>query len=296
MASIPKHRHPVGNAADFGHSVGDVNDPHTHAGQSPDQGKELLGLRVRETCRGFVKDQHREIGTECLRDFDHLLLRARQACHRTSGRKIEPQVGQKPFRVTCHSGTVEKDALPTFLAEEQVLLHRHLRHQGKLLEHGGNAEFPGIVNRMELDAFPVHFDTTACRPVGAGEQGDQRRLACTVLAEDDVNFACEKVEVHAIKSADPREIPGDATGGEKRCRLAGHRYPLLDAEDRCESGRRQCGGGIEVRVVVRRHHIERRPHMFLVLSPFENAHRLIDGDPPLKSPENRLEPRVSVLD
>ena len=93
-------------------------------------------------------------------------------------------------------------------AEEQVLLHRQLRHQREFLEHGADAESACLMHRGEVDGLPAELDAAGGRPVDAGHQRDQRRFAGAVLAEQHMHLARPQVEIDAVERDHAREVLG----------------------------------------------------------------------------------------
>ena len=85
------------------------------------------------------------------------------------------------------------------VAEEDVLGHGQLGEQQQLLEHGGDAGGLRLLRAAEVDLAPVDADRARVRPVDAGDDLDQRRLAGAVLAQQRMDLAGTDVEADVVQ-------------------------------------------------------------------------------------------------
>src|SRR5271165_4225383 len=98
-----------------------------------------------------------------------------------------------------HGPLAEEVAVSQLGAEEQVLLHRQLRNQRELLEHRADAALAGLVHRGQVDRLTAELHAPVRRPIDAGDERDQRRLAGAVLAEQHMHLAGAQVEIDAAE-------------------------------------------------------------------------------------------------
>jgi hypothetical protein len=75
----------------------------------------------------------------------------------------------------------------------------------ELLVHRGDADAQGGVRTCKRDRLAVEQDLAGVGAVDAGQELDQRRLAGSVLPEQDVNLAGPHVEVHVCQCLDTWE-------------------------------------------------------------------------------------------
>ena len=194
--------------------MGDVDDADAVPPDLLDQAEQLVGLALGERGGRLVQDQHRELGAERLGDLDHLLLGARQASRPAgAGRSGKAEPGEDRLGAPVQLALVEQAATGRLGAEEQVLLDRHLRHQGELLEHRADPERAGVVHRVQLDRLAAKRDAPGVRAQRAGGDRDQGRLAGAVLAEQDVHLARAQVEIDPVERQHAGKALGDALRG-----------------------------------------------------------------------------------
>jgi hypothetical protein len=80
---------------------------------------------------------------------------------------------------------------------------------------------------MELDRVAPEPDLALVRPVEAGEDVGQRRLAGAVLAEQRVDLAGSRLEVDVLVRDDAGEPLRDSPQRDGRRRRGGSRLPAL---------------------------------------------------------------------
>ena len=208
IAAVAQHRDAVADPADLLHAVGDVDDADAVRLDLVDQGEELLGLAVGERGGRLVEDEHREVGAERLGDLDHLLLGAGQIARHGS-----PGVSGKPRRamISCAG----PDAAPACRAGRRGVISAPRKRFSSTVICGTKenswktAEMPSWRawwTEFELD--PLRREIRISPAVGslhAGEDGDQRRFAGAVLAEEDVHLAGRSVEVDAGRERGRRD-------------------------------------------------------------------------------------------
>src|SRR5262249_10121616 len=83
--------------------------------------------------------------------------------------------------------------------EKDVLCHRKMRAQGKLLMNVGNSATPGLQRISGAINVALQGDGPGVRPEGSGHDVHQRALARAVLTDDGVTLALPHGEVNAIQ-------------------------------------------------------------------------------------------------
>ena len=84
------------------------------------------------------------------------------------------------------------------------------------------------IGEAKVTALAVDDDLTGIRPIEAGEDVHQRRLAGAVLAEQRVDFAAPHFEIDAGISEHAGECLGDAAEDDARRRPRRQRHRGLD--------------------------------------------------------------------
>ena len=223
VAAVAQHRDAVADAADLADPMGDVDDARAVPLDLLDQAEQLVGLALGERGGRLVEDQHRELRAERLGDLDHLLLGAGEEADLLARAQREAEPGEDLLGAPVQLALVEQAATGRLGAEEQVLLDRHLRHQGELLEDRADAERAGVMHRVQLEsAAPRKRDPPGIGPERAGGDRDQGRLAGAVLAEQDVDLARPQVEIDLVERQHAGKALGDRLEAEQgRARLSG---------------------------------------------------------------------------
>ena len=68
--------------------------------------------------------------------------------------------------------------------------------------HGGDAVTAGVARAVERDLLSVHLDRARRRPVHAGEDPDERRLAGAIVAEEAEDLARMDIERDVMEDVD----------------------------------------------------------------------------------------------
>ncbi len=142
-----------------------------------DEREELLGLAVGQRRGRLVEDEHREVGAESLGDLDHLLLGAGELLDPAFGPEREAEPRDDLAGAGADGALVEDAAAHDLGAEEEVLLDRHLRDEREFLEHGGDAERPRLVDRVDVDRRAAEADLAAGRLAGP-RRGSRSASTC----------------------------------------------------------------------------------------------------------------------
>ncbi len=82
-------------------------------------------------------------------------------------------------------------------------------HEPEVLVHHADPGVERVARRGERDRLAVEEDLALVRPVEAGEDVRERRLAGAVLAEQRVHLALGRLEVDAVVRDDAGEPLGD---------------------------------------------------------------------------------------
>ena len=215
ITAVSQHGDAVADTPDFRHAVGDIDDADTAGLQLFDKGEQLIGLVIGQRSGRLIEDQNRKLRPEGLGDLDHLLLGTRKVIDPPAGVEMEVEFIENAARFRAQFPTVDKAVSRRFRSQKHVFLDRHLRNEGKLLKHGGNAQFAGIMHRCEIDRLAAKADPAGSGLIGARQDRDQGRLACTVLAEENVYLSGAQIEVDAVKRPHPGVLLAHVFGGKE---------------------------------------------------------------------------------
>jgi hypothetical protein len=199
--------------------VGDVDDGDVVPGEVADHLEEALDLLVVQDGRGLVHDDHLGVLGQRPGHADHLLGRRRQ--RRDLGRGADlgvAEAGEQLARGPGRGGGAG-DAEPRALAaEEDVVGDGESRDEVEFLVDRRDAQRHRRLRIAEVHLLPAPADRARVGLVRPGEHLDQRGLARAVLTEQAVHLTGADVEVHAVQSADARELLDDAVHLEQRSR------------------------------------------------------------------------------
>ena len=224
LLAVAEHGHPVGDHRQLVEAVADVDDPHAVLAQPLDHLEQGVDLAVGEDRARLVEDQDLGVVGEGLGDRDQLLL--------ADGDVGDPDVGQgavqaEPVEQLVHlgplGGQVDQRAPGQLAADEDVLGHRQLAEQLRLLVDGGDAGVEGG-RGVPAEALPGHLDRALVGGLGAGDHLDQGGLARAVLADQRVHLPGTDVEVDTAQRLDAAVALADAGQAQEHLGF-GHGFP-----------------------------------------------------------------------
>ena len=161
--------------------------------------EEVLLLFRRQRRRRLVEDDHLGLVEHGARDFDHLLLgRAERADGRGRG-DVEIQRLQELLRGDVDAA---QSIVKALLAEEEVLRHRHRRHETVLLKHHGDAEMTRFERRLRRNLDAVDGHCSRGQRDDARHDFGQSRLARAVLADERMDLPAPEIEIDAVDRRD----------------------------------------------------------------------------------------------
>ena len=154
--AVAQHRDAVGDRRQLLEPVRDVDHPDALRRAGADDAEEVLRVVLGERGRRLVEDQDAGVGPERARDLDELLLAAWSA-RPASRLRIDPRPDlreQLPRRAAVAlSSRRAARSLRALQAEGDVLGHRQVGEQRRLLVDGGDAERAGDAWRVVGDAL-----------------------------------------------------------------------------------------------------------------------------------------------
>ena len=171
--------------------------------------EQLGGLLGGQHGGRLVEDQHLGAAVERPQDLHALLL--------ADGDVADPRLGidaqAEAVRQLAHAPGrrlgVEQHALARLGGEDDVLRHRHHRHEHEVLVDHPDPEVDRLPRRLDRHGLAVEQELALVRPVEPVEDAHQRRLARPVLAQQRVDLAFSQVEVDAVVRDDRAESLGD---------------------------------------------------------------------------------------
>ncbi len=166
-------------------------------------------LLLRRERRGrLIENDDLRFEAHRARDLHHLPL---GGAERLDGRgRIDRKVQRlkELLRVDIGSAQAVEEF---FVAEIEVLRHRHARDETRLLIDHGNAVTSRQRRTGDLDSLAVDMDLALGRRHRASEDFDQRRLAGPVLAENRMHFAAAQIEIDVLQRRDATIVLADAS-------------------------------------------------------------------------------------
>src|SRR5438132_1316403 len=106
--------------------------------------------------------------------------------------------------------------------DSNVLGHRQIGKEGRLLIDGGDAQLVRTAWIVLLDRLPGDLQATRVGLVSPGNDLDERRLACAVLAYERVHFTRLQLERNALQGLNAGKRLADPCEFEE----SAHRPPL----------------------------------------------------------------------
>ena len=224
MPAVAQDGDVVADGEHLPHPVGDVEHCHPGLLQVGDDAKEDEGLRFGQARGRLVQDQETRIVNQGLGDLDHLLLGDREAADDRVGIEADAEPVEHGHRLAAHRAAVDEGARDARLHPEQdVLGDRHVRGEVELLEDDGDALVVGVARPAQLQGLALEDELAAVRvrPLGAGDDLHQGRLAGTVLAHDGVDRAGLDLERDVLQRLHARVALRDGLDAQK------HRHGVL---------------------------------------------------------------------
>jgi hypothetical protein len=157
--------------------------------------EEIFLLFGGQTRGGFVEDDDLGLMQHRARDFDHLLLGSAEHSDRRRRRHVEIERLQELLRGDVDAA---QSIVEPFLAQEQVLRHRHRGNETVLLKHHRDAQMARLQRRSRRDGSAVDDHGARSQRHHAGHDLRQSRLARPVLADERMNLAAAQLEIHTV--------------------------------------------------------------------------------------------------
>ena len=207
--TVAQNRGTVAEVENLAKAVRDVDDGDAFAAKAPEDGKEAVGLSLRE-CRGwFVEDEHCRIVRQRLGDLDQLPLGKRQRAERGLGCDVEGHAIERGFAALSHRGGVEKPRPSRFAAEDDVLGDAEIGEKAQLLVDGRDAEFDRLPRRGDGDGNARKPDLARVRREHARNNVDHGGLPAPFWPITALELAMAHRERRIVKREDAGEALGD---------------------------------------------------------------------------------------
>src|SRR5262245_33355792 len=168
-----------------------------------------------ERRRGFVQDEQLRLDRQRLRDLDDLAFGQAEVFDRRVGRYLQLELIEQFLRPGVQLAPIdqaERAEPPRLAPDEDVFGDRQVRRQAQFLMHEADAERLGLRRVLRIDLAPVEADLAAVLPHDSGEDLHQRGFARAVFANQGMDFAAPRREVH----------PGERPRAGERLRYAAH--------------------------------------------------------------------------
>ena len=191
---VPEHGDSVGEPPHLLHAVGDVNQARALLPQHVHQREEVLRFGSGQRCRGFVEDEDPRVLRDGLGDFDHLLLTGAQITEECVRVDVRLDDIEFTYGVLPHALLVQQPRLlQRFVAECEVLRHRHGGHHIEFLMDDGDAEVVGLLRRGDVYLFAINENASGVPFQIARKDVHHRRFSGTVLTHEGKHLMFIKV-------------------------------------------------------------------------------------------------------
>jgi hypothetical protein len=211
MRAVAQHRHAVRHAVDLLHAVAHEHHRHAAGAQLGHNLEQPVDLARGQRGGGLVHDQDASLHRQRARHFHQLLLRAAQPAERRARRARQAHGLEQALGLGMHAAMVERAERALELPpHEQVLGHREIGEQSRVLVHHGDAHALGIERRAQRDRLAADVHLAARGLVHAGEQLHAGALARAVLAQQGQHLAGHQVEGCIAQRDRAAELLGDA--------------------------------------------------------------------------------------
>jgi hypothetical protein len=225
--AVAQDGHPVGDHRQLVQAVADVDDPHLVLAQAPDHLEQGVDLPVGQDRARLVQDQDLGVVGEGLGDRHQLLLPHRDVGDADVGQGgVQPQPVQQLVELGPLGRPVDQHPSGQLAADEDVLGHRQLAEQLRLLVDGGDAGVESGRGVAPAEASAVHLDGALVGGLGPGDDLDEGGLARAVLPDQRVHLPGTDVEVDTAQRLDAAVALADAGQAQQRLGF-GHGVPRL---------------------------------------------------------------------
>ena len=216
-AAVAQHRVGLCDLPGLLEEVADVDDGHSAPRQAPDHREEPLHVGALEAARGLVHEHHPGAGGDGPADLDHLPRGERQV--RDARVRVDlgmAELGQHLARLPAGGGAVEEPPAGRLGSHEDVLGHREVGEERELLVDERDPPRPRVPGRGRRVGPASQLHGAAVRAQEAGQAGEQRALARSVLSDERVHLARPDLQagpVQGHRGAEALRDPGETEGG-----------------------------------------------------------------------------------
>ena len=202
VLAVTHDGHPVGDAGDLVHAVGDIDHADALGAQVVHDGEQLLPLRLGEGGGRLVQYQQARVVGHGLGDLHHLLAAHRQAAQLDAGVDAHPDARQQGGGVPLHLAVVDKAAAHGLAPNKDVLRHRQVGHHVQFLVDDADAGPLGLADVLKVDRLPEQDDLAAVPWINACQHLHQRGFTGAVLAHQGVDLTGAQLKADALQRVD----------------------------------------------------------------------------------------------
>ena len=228
--AIAQHGGPISDLADLLKAVRDIDDGGAARGGGPNFRKQQLDEIRGQRCGRLVEHQHFRFDRQRFGELDELTLCDADFGHarpRTNGAADALELGGDPVHPACFAAAqVGRNG------QQQILRHREIGQDRRMLMHDGKAEPLHLRDAEPLDLLAANLNAAGVRSHVTRRDPHQRRLARTVLAQQRVHFARESGERNVLDRDDAAEALPDIDQTQSDRRRVGFRQRLRHSFDR----------------------------------------------------------------
>ena len=191
---VAQHGDRVGEREHLGEEVRDVDDRRAAVAAAAGRARRAARASSRGQRRGrLVHDRRAARRARSPAGSRPSAGRRRAACARASGRAARcPSRSTSCVEAPRELRAARRRPRPVLDAEEDVLEHRPVRDERRLLRDHRDPVRERVARRAVVDAAPVDPELAVVGPVDAGDDLAERRLAGAVLADERVDRAAAR--------------------------------------------------------------------------------------------------------
>ncbi len=202
----------ISHIADLVKLVGNDDAGQALGLQLQHQLQQLGGFLIVQSRGWLVQNQQVSLFTQCLGNFDQLLLAHAQRVDRHVHVLIsQTYTTEQILGLLPGLGPVDDPILLPLVANEHILRNGQEGTQSQLLVDDNDALFLGLADVVKFADLAVVDDVACVFTIGvnAGKNIHQGGLACTVLAADSHDFTLAHFQIYIVQCLDPGELLGN---------------------------------------------------------------------------------------
>ncbi len=181
--------------------MGNIDDRDVLRLQVCNDTEKVFNLCVRKCGSGLVHDNDVGVMGNCLRDFDHLLLRDRQIFHLCIDIYFEVELLEESLGLCIECLVVAHEfVLHGLAAKPEVVRDCTLKDRGQLLLDHGDTCMDGVLDALKVNFLALVDNGSCCDRLHADQAFHQSGFSGAVLSHQGVNCSGTDLELNTVES------------------------------------------------------------------------------------------------